>query len=98
MALQAWRKQQRIDLYRTIAIVTASVNAEKAQAALQRLIEEMFPEVGNEREDAVDKVMKIMEKEREKTYSVAAVGHSLKKTPWGRAQTILQQKRKPTGR
>lgn len=93
MAIQAWRKNQRIELYRTIAVVTATVNPEKAQAALQRLLEEMFPEVAAEREDAIDKAMEIMEKEKQRTYSVAPVGHSLKKGSWGRIQNILKNKR-----
>lgn len=94
MAVVAWRKQQRIELYRTIALVTASVNPDKAQAALHRLIEEQFPEVGKSREKSVDRAMAIMEEERSKSYSVAAVGHSLKKGPWGRMRNILKQKRR----
>lgn len=97
MAILAWRKQQRIDLYRTIALVTASVNPEKAQAALRKLVEEMFPEVSKERENAVERAMEIMEKEKDKSYSVAAVGSTLKGTPWSRMQNILKQKkRRPT--
>ncbi|MFQ5352666.1 MAG: hypothetical protein ACE5D3_06300 [Candidatus Binatia bacterium] len=94
MAVAAWRKQQRIELYRTIAVVTATVNPDKAQAALQRLIEEQFPEVGKNREKAVERAMQIMEQEKNKSYSVAAVGHSLNKGPWGRMQNILKQKRR----
>lgn len=90
----AWRKQQRIELYRTIAICTASVNADQAQAALRRLIEEMFPEVAKDRERAVDRAMEIMERERAKVYQVAPVGASLAKTPWGRIQSIMKQKRR----
>ncbi|MBW2691016.1 MAG: hypothetical protein JRE57_00100 [Deltaproteobacteria bacterium] len=94
LAIAAWRKQQRIELYRTIAVVTAAVNPEKAQASLRRLIEEQFPEVGQDREKAVDRALEIMEKEKTKTYSVAAVGHSLNKGPWARMQNILKQKRR----
>lgn len=94
LAIEAWRKQQRVDLLRTIAMVTASVNPEKAQEALRRLIEEQFPEVAKEREQAVDRAMEIMEKEKERSYSVAPVGHGLRKGPWARIQNILRQKRR----
>jgi hypothetical protein len=94
MAIAVWRKQQRIELYRTIATVTASVNPENAQKALQRLIEEMFPEVAVERENAVEKAMEIMEKEKDKAYKVTAVGSSLGKGSWGRMRNILKQKRR----
>jgi len=70
------------------------VNPEKAQSALRRLIEEMFPEVGKERERAVDRAMEIMEEERTKTYSVKPVGASLNAGPWGRMRNILRQKRR----
>jgi len=95
MAIEAWRKQQRIELYKTIAGVTASVNPESAQKALRQLIEEMFPEVATERERAVDKALEIMEKEKDKSYKVAAVGSSLGKGSWGRMQNILKQKKRP---
>lgn len=91
----AWRKQQRIDLYKTIAICTATVNPEKAQAALKKLLEEMFPEVGAEREKAVDKAMEIMDQEKKKTYNVAAVGHSVNKGAFGRLRNIMKSKKKP---
>lgn len=94
LAIAAWRKQQRIELYRTIAVVTASVNPDKAQNALRKLIEEMFPEVGTEREQAVDKAMQIMEEERKKAYSVAAVGHGLNKGAFGKIQNIMRQKKR----
>lgn len=81
-------------MYRTIAQVTATVNPDKAQGALRKLIEEMFPEVAGDRERAIDKAMEIMEQEKNKTYSVAPVGHSLKKGSWGRVQNILKQKRR----
>jgi predicted CoA-binding protein len=95
LAIAAWRKQQRIDLLRTIAVVTASVNPEKANAALRRLIEETFPEVAKDRDDAVERAMAIMEKEKNKTYSVAPVGSSLKggKT-WRALQSIISKRRR----
>lgn len=89
----AWRKQQRIDLLKTIAQVTASVNPEKAQKALRNLIEEMFPEVAREREEAVDKAMQIMEVERKKSYAIAKVGHGLDRGAFGRFRNILKNKR-----
>lgn len=94
LAIAAWRKQQRIDLYRTIAIVTASVNPEKAQGALRKLVEEMFPEVGAEREKAVDRAMEIMEAEKAKSYSITPVGQSLDKGSWGRMKNVLKQKKR----
>lgn len=94
LAIAAWRKNQRIELLRTIATVTAVVNPEKAQAALRRLIEEMFPEVGAEREEAVDRAMEIMEEERKKTYHIAPVGAGLNKGAFGRIQNILRQRKR----
>ena len=94
LAIAAWRKQQRIDLYRTIAVCTAAVNPEKAQASLRKLIEEMFPEVSKERERAVEKAMEIMEAEKDKAYSIAPVGHSLDKGSWGRMKKVLKQKKR----
>jgi predicted CoA-binding protein len=91
----AWQKQQRIELLRTIAIVTASVNPDKAQQALSRLIEEMFPEHKIEREKSVERALEIMEAEKQKTYTVAAVGSSLSKnTPAQRIQSILDKRRR----
>jgi hypothetical protein len=90
IAIQAWRKMQRIDLYRTIAICTASANPAQSQQAIRRLIEEQFPEVGKEREDAVDRAMAIMEKETERAYTVAPVGGTLNKGGMGRLQNILK--------
>jgi S-adenosylmethionine synthetase len=95
IAITAWRKQQRIDLYTTIATVTAAVNPEGAQKALRRLVEEMFPEVAKEREKAVEKAMEIMEKETKKTYKVAAVGSSLGDSSWDKMQNIMKQRRRP---
>ena len=94
LAVAAWRKQQRIELLRTIAVVTASVNPDKAQSALNKLIEEMFPEVGAEREQAVEKALQIMEEERTKTYSIAPVGHGLTKGAFGKIQSIMRNKKR----
>ena len=70
------------------------MNPEKAQASLRRLIEEMFPEVASEREDAVERAMEIMEKEKAKAYSVAPVGQSLSKGgAFGKFQNILRNRR-----
>ena len=74
--------------------MTASVNPDKAADALRRLVEEMFPEVAKDRADAVDRAMEIMEKEKNRTYSVAPAGHSLKKGSWGKISNILRQKRR----
>ena len=93
MAIQAWRKRQRIELYQTIATVTAAVHPEKAQSALNKLLEEMFPEVKHDRARAVDKAIEIMEEEKQRTYSVAPVGHSVKRTPMGRLKNILRERR-----
>lgn len=95
LAIQVWRKQQRIDLYKTIALATASINPEKAQGAIRRLLEEMFPEVGKDREKAVDKAMEIMDKERKKSYAVAAVGDSLNKGAFGKLRNIMKAKKRP---
>jgi len=74
-------------------VVTAVANPEKAQAALTRLIEEMFPEVGKDRADAVEKALAIMEEEKHKVYSVSAIGQSLKKTPMGKLAGIMGKRR-----
>lgn len=95
LAIRAWRKQQRIELYRTIATVTATVNPEGAAKALRNLVEEMFPEVAAERERAVEKAMEIMEKEKDKSYKVTAVGSSLGKGSSEKIQNIMRQKRRP---
>jgi hypothetical protein len=55
----------------------------------------MFPEVGKERENAVDKAMEIMDKERKKSYSVAAVGDSLNKGAFGKLRNIMKAKTRP---
>lgn len=96
IAIQALRKRERIDLYRTIALCTAAANPPQSQTAIRRLIEEQFPEVGKEREDAVDRAMEIMEKEKERAYAVAPVGGSLNKGGMGRLQNILKQRRGTT--
>lgn len=70
IALYVWRKRQRIQLLNTISVVVANVNPDKAQQALSNLIEEQFPEQQFERAKAVEKALKIMEKERNKVFSV----------------------------
>lgn len=95
LAIEALRKQERIELYRTIAVVTATVNPEKAQAALQNLIEETFPEVAKDREKSIEKAMEIMEKERQRTYSVSSADQAMKKGSWSKFRDILKQKRSP---
>lgn len=72
VAVYVWKKKQRIDLLRTISLVVAAVNPEKAKEALSNLIEEQFPEQKFEREQAVDKALRIMEEERKKVFSVSA--------------------------
>jgi hypothetical protein len=64
---------RRIDLLRTIAIVTATVNAEQAQKALNNLIEEEYPEIKEERQKSVDRALKIMKDESNKPYYVRAL-------------------------
>jgi hypothetical protein len=71
------------------------VNPQQAQKALRNLIEEMFPEVAEDREQAVEKALAIMEEEKKKTYSIAPVGHGLNKGAFGRLRNILKQKRPP---
>lgn len=92
LAIAALRRQERINLLNTIAVVTAQVNPEKAQEALRRLCEEMFPEIKRDREKFVERAMDMMDKETKKVYSVQAVGDSLKKTPFGRLRDILKGK------
>ena len=75
--------------------MTASVNPEKANEALRRLMEETFPEIGHDRDEAVDKAMAIMEQEKEKAYAVAPVGGSMQKGPMGRIRNILKQRKRP---
>jgi polyhydroxyalkanoate synthesis regulator phasin len=94
-AVAAWRKNQRIELLKTIAVVTGSVNPQQAQKALRNLIEEMFPEVAEDREKAVERALSIMEEEKKKTYAIAPVGHGLNKGAFGRIRNILKQKRRP---
>lgn len=94
LAILAWRKEQRVELLKTIAVVTAAVNPEKAQEALRKLIEEMFPEVAAERGKAVDRAMQIMEREKKRVYSIAPAGQSSKSTPFGRIQNILKKNRR----
>ena len=69
---------------------------DKAQEALRRLCEEMFPEIKRDREKFIDRALEAMDKEKVKVYSVQPVGDSLKKSPFGRIRDIL--KRKPSNR
>lgn len=68
--MYTWRKKQRIQLLHTICGVVASVNPDKAQQALNDLIEEMFPEKAFDRKKSVEKALKIMEEERKKVIKV----------------------------
>lgn len=70
MAIGAWRKLRRIELLKTIAIVTAAVNPEQAQKALNNLIEEEYPEIKEERQKSVDKALVIMKEESKKPYYI----------------------------
>ena len=69
-AILTWQKNQRVELLKTIAVVTASANPEKAQKALNLLIEEMFPSHQLRRKEAIDKALEIMEGEQKRIYSV----------------------------
>ena len=70
MAIGAWRKLRRIELLKTIAVVTASVNPEQAQKALNNLIEEEYSEIKEERQKSVDKALIVMKEESKKPYYV----------------------------
>lgn len=69
-AILTWQKNRRVELLRTIALVTGSANPERAQKALNMLIEEMFPEQKLKREEAIDKALEIMESEQQRVYNV----------------------------
>ena len=73
MAIGAWRKLRRIELLKTIAIVTAAVNPEQAQKALNNLIEEEYPEIKEERQKSVDKALSVMKEESKKPYYIKAL-------------------------
>ena len=95
LAIEAWRRRERIDLLRTMAVVTAAVNPEKAQQVLHKLIEAMFPEQAIEREKAVENALEIMEKEKDRVYSVSKVGaKASKSTALGRVRDILGKNRR----
>lgn len=94
IAIAAWRKQERIELLRTIAVVTSQVNPEKAQQALQRLIEESFPEVGKDRDRAVERAMDIMEREKSRAYRATPMGQTPGKNSWGRLKNIIGRRRR----
>ena len=92
VALWAWKKRERIDLLKTIAVVTAHVNPDRAAQALHRFIEEMFPEQRIERERAVERALEIMENEKQRVYSV--VPAEVKPPAWGRLKTALRRRSK----
>lgn len=73
---------------------TATVNPERAQGALNRLIEEAFPEVAKDRTNAVDKAMEIMDREKDRSYEVTQVGSSTRASPWSRTRDILSNRRR----
>lgn len=93
VAMEAWRKRQRVDLLRTIAVVTAAVNPDKAAQALHRLIEEQFPEHRIERERAVERALEIMDVESKRVYSV--VPTDVKQGGSGRSPRRLSDRRPP---
>lgn len=95
VAILAWQKNQRVELLKTIAGVTATVNPERAQKALNLLIEEMFPSQKLEREKAVDKALEIMESEQKRVYSIKKTGAT--KSAIGR-KISERLSRKPRGR
>jgi hypothetical protein len=92
LAIQAWRKRQRIELLRTIAVVTATVNPERASQALHRLIEEQFPEHAIEREKAVERALEIMDREKTRVYSVTPT--DTKASGLGRLRGVLSKRRR----
>lgn len=92
LAIMAWKKRERIELLRTIATVTATVNPERASQALHRLIEEQFPEQRIERERAVERALEIMEREQSRVYSV--VPTDVKPSALGRFRTLLKKRRR----
>ena len=69
-------------------------NPEKAMSALNRLIEEAFPEVAKDRARAIERAMEIMEKEKDRAYAVTPVGGPLKGNSWERARNILRSRRR----
>jgi len=93
LAISAWRKQQRIELLRTIALAQAFVNPEKAQKAMTNLLEEMFPEVAEDRQKAVDKALDIMKKESGKVYIARAIDEKEQKGWIKKANAALKHNR-----
>lgn len=81
-AILTWNKHQRVELLKTIATVTATVNPEQAQKSLNLLIEEMFPSQRLGRAEAVDKALEIMESEQKRVYSIKKTQQ--KKNAFGR--------------
>ena len=68
MAIAAWRKQQRISLLQTMAVVVSNTNPEKAQKVLDDLLAEMFPEIAQDRQKSVDKALLLMKEESKVVY------------------------------
>jgi len=92
LAIQAWKKRQRVELLRTIAVVTAQVNPERASQALHRLIEEMFPEHKIERERAVERALDLMAREKDRVYSVVPTDQ--KPGAFGKLKGLLGRRRR----
>lgn len=93
-AVLTWQKNQRVELLKTIAIVTASANPDKAQKALNLLIEEMFPSHKIKRKEALDRALEIMESEQKRVYSVKKTEVS-KNSIGRRIGKALKNPRKP---
>ena len=91
--MNVWRRRQRIDLLRTIALVVASVNPEKARQALNNLIEEQFPEQKFERNKAVEKALEIMKEERKKVFAVKPLYPSKSKGLVKKVNKVLKRGR-----
>lgn len=90
-AILVWQKTQRVELLKTIAVVTATVDPEKAQKSLNLLIEEMFPDRKVERDRAVANALEIMEGEQKRVYNVKKT--ELKKSAIGRKlQRVFKKK------
>lgn len=93
LAIGAWRKQQRIETLRTIAVVVATTNAEKAQQALNDLLAETFPEIAKDREKSVDKALEIMKRESKMVYTVKPLDEK-KGSDWIKRARAIRSTRK----
>lgn len=69
------------------------MNPEKAQKAMNDLLEEMFPEVAQDRQKAVDRALDIMKKESSKVYIARAVDEREQKGWIKKANAVLRQRR-----